>query len=401
MHKPHDKHSPVRRPDVGDFHRNEWAFIGAPCGTIQALVAKLIPALAAHYTLAYVDADHAAADAAEPLPVPGAAVVLTDKINYHRYDFGQPLSVFQQRAQLQAASGVLVNGNHFRAKRQVVILDPKKRESLAKKLDQLTDVVLILSTPEQPEPYDFLLEHLAGKRPFVMPLGDTNGILQWLRAQLTHAIPPLYGLVLAGGKSQRMGEDKGLIAYHGMPQREYMAGLLGGVCEQVFYSTRPGQDGLPTDGAVIEDTFLELGPYGAILSAFRMFPDVAWFVVACDLPLVGVDTLAHLVHQRHSGRLATAFHNPATSWPDPLMTIWEPRAYHTLLTYLAQGYSCPRKVLINAGAHVVPLPDEKWLWNANSPADREMIQRILSLDNTDKPERAARRPAQRSEQQQG
>lgn len=372
----HDKHPPMRRPDFGDFHTQEWAFLGAPCGVIQALVERLIPGLAAHYPLAYVDADHAAADAAEPLSVPQASVVLTDKINYHRYDFGQPLSVFQQRAQLQGAAGVLVNGNHFRAKRQIVILDPKKRESLSRKLDKLTDVVLILSTPEQPAPYDFLLEHLGDKRPFIMPLGDINGILQWLRAQLTHATPPLYGLVLAGGKSQRMGQDKGLIDYHGLPQRAYMAQLLEDVCERVFYSTRPGQGDLPAD-AVIADTFTGLGPYGAILSAFRTFPDVAWFVVACDLPLVDSAALAHLVQQRRSGSLATAFHNPETGWPDPLMTIWEPRAYGALLTFLSQGYSCPRKVLINGDAHVVPLPDARWLWNANSPDEKEQIQALL------------------------
>ncbi|MFT5737968.1 MAG: molybdopterin-guanine dinucleotide biosynthesis protein A, partial [Maribacter sp.] len=32
----------------------------------------------------------------------------------------------------------------------------------------------------------------------------------------------IYGLVLAGGKSTRMGVDKGLITYHGLPQRDYL-----------------------------------------------------------------------------------------------------------------------------------------------------------------------------------
>jgi molybdopterin-guanine dinucleotide biosynthesis protein A len=373
----HQKHAALARPTYGDFHRHEWAFIGAPCGRIQELTARLIRALGQEFRLAYVDADHAAADAAEALSVPGAWQVLTDKINFHRYDYAQPRDPFLRRPLFHEADGVLVNGNHFRARRQVVILDPKKKDSLQRKLDRLTDVALILTTDEQREPYDFLRDHLAGRLPALMPLGDINGIIQWLRAQLTAARPPLYGLVLAGGKSTRMGEDKGLIDYHGRPQREHLYELLGQVTQKVYYSLAPEQ---PADGlgeAVIRDTFTGLGPFGAILSAFREQPAAAWLVVACDLPLVDRATLDQLLQDRDTRRTATAFHSAATGWPDPLITIWEPRAYPLMLQFLAQGYSCPRKVLINTDVHVIEPRETDWLRNANDPAERAAIMQLL------------------------
>ncbi|MCB0635493.1 MAG: NTP transferase domain-containing protein [Lewinella sp.] len=373
----HQKHTALARPAYGEFHRHEWAFIGAPCGRIQELTARLIRALAQEYQLAYVDADHAAADAAETLTVPGAQEVLTDKINFHRYDFARPREKFQRRPLFHEIDGVLLNGNHFQAKRQIVILDPKKEDSLRRKLDRLTDVALILSTDEQRQPYDFLSDHLAGRLPAIMPLGDINGIIQWLRAQLTAARPPLYGLVLAGGKSTRMGEDKGLIDYHGRPQREYLYELLGQATKEVYYSLAPDQAADGLGDHLIRDTFTGLGPYGAILSAFRQQPDAAWLVVACDLPLLDREALQALIQARDTSRIATAFHNAETGWPDPLITIWEPRAYPQMLQFLAQGFSCPRKVLINTDAKVIEPANDHWLRNANDPAERAAIMQLL------------------------
>lgn len=377
MEKKHQKHAKLAKPGFGEFHRSEWGIIGTTCGRIQELSAKLIAALESHYQLAYVDADHAAGDEAEQIPVAGSSLVYTDKINYHQYNFNAELNTFHRRPLYNQVDGVLVNGNHFRAKRQIVVLDPKKKESLSRKLDRLTDVALILSTEEQGQVYDFLSEHLGENKPVIMPLGDINGIIQWLRAQLTAARAPLYGLVLAGGKSQRMGQDKGLIEYHGLPQREFLAEQLKGICDQVHYSVRPNQDA-DLNGPVIEDSFTGLGPFGAILSAFREHPNAAWLVVACDLPLLDKAGLQHLAQKRNTSKLATAYHNPATGWPDPLVTIWEPRAYPVLLQFLTQGYSCPRKVLINSDIEVITAVDEQILLNANSPEERAEVEQILA-----------------------
>ncbi len=55
--------------------------------------------------------------------------------------------------------------------------------------------------------------------------------------------PALYGLILAGGKSVRMGSDKSVINWHGKEQRYYMADILAGFCKEVFISCRAEQQG--------------------------------------------------------------------------------------------------------------------------------------------------------------
>ena len=89
------------------------------------------------------------------------------------------------------------------------------------------------------------------------------------------SVDKIYGLVLSGGKSTRMGKDKGLITYHGVPQREYLYQLLEKVCERTFISIREEQASEVSSAVntiVDEDVFK--GPFDGILSAHNKYPGV-------------------------------------------------------------------------------------------------------------------------------
>jgi molybdopterin-guanine dinucleotide biosynthesis protein A len=381
----HQKHAKIARPAYGQFHRNEWAIIGTPCGKIQQLAYELIQELRDTYRIAYVDADHKHGDEHEQLPEnpanameAGASFEYTDKINFHRFDSNAAFDSYQHRVQFNNEDLVLVNGNHFKAKHQIVVLDPKKKESLSRKLDRLTDVQLILTTDQGEEPYDFLEEKLAGRSVPVFHFKEVHRIALFLAQAMSERRPILKGLVLAGGKSQRMGEDKGAIAYHGIPQREYAARMLEPLCEETYVSCRKDQLGeIETDFPLLADTFEGLGPFGAILSAFREDPEAAWLVVACDLPLLNEKSIRQLRQERNLSKLATAFNSPVNEFPEPLIAIWEPRAYPVLLQFLAQGYSCPRKVLINSMVALLDAEDPQVLTNVNNPEEKEQILKII------------------------
>ena len=193
--------------------------------------------------------------------------------------------------------------------------------------------------------------------------------------------PMLFGLVLAGGRSKRMGFDKGSIKWHGKEQRYYIADLLTGICDAVFISCRPEQqNNIDPLYKTLPDSYLGMGPYGAILSAFKENQKVAWLVIACDLPLMDRHTLDFLVAHRNPDSMATTFKSPFDGLPEPLITIWEPGTYPALLSFSSEGYSCPRKALIRNVENITILipPDENALMNANTPEDAGKVKELLS-----------------------
>ncbi|MBL7783474.1 MAG: NTP transferase domain-containing protein [Saprospiraceae bacterium] len=372
----HSKHTQLARPALGRFGRNEWAIVGTHCSAIRTLSGQLIAALSPKFRCACVDADHTEETVLPGMLASGAGVEYTDAIGSHRLLVYANWNQHQFRQVFNEADLTLVNGNHHEAARQIVVIDPAKENSLRKRLAQLSDVRLILLTDGAVPPFGFLAEALPHWHDIPqLLLSDTAGILAFFEKEMQQAIPAVNGLVLAGGQSLRMGRDKGAMDWHGKPQREYMADMLAPLCAETFISCRAGQESeLQSAYPALPDTFSDLGPYGAILSAFRKAPDRAWLVVACDLPLLDAETLQFLLKNRQVRHTATAFESPFDQMPEPLITIWEPKSYAVLLAFLAQGYSCPRKVLLNSDAHILKAPSPEKLTNVNTPEEAEQIR---------------------------
>lgn len=192
----------------------------------------------------------------------------------------------------------------------------------------------------------------------------------------------LYGLVLAGGKSTRMGTDKGLIEYHNRPQQEHLYHLLQEVCEKTYISLRAEQEAkTPFGYATIADQDRFRGPFNGILSAHTRHPEAAWLVLACDLPLMDLPALKQLIRLRDPEKSATAFANNEDPLPEPLSAIWEPHALKEAIAYLDAGNgTCPRKFLINNDTKLVFPENINVILNANSEEEyKEALTKLAKL----------------------
>lgn len=185
------------------------------------------------------------------------------------------------------------------------------------------------------------------------------------------AAAPLYGLVLAGGRSTRMQRDKAALEYAGRSQLERAVELVTPLVERVFVSVRRDQTGDPLRArfAQIVDSGDVAGPIAGIIAAQSRHPDAAWLVLACDLPLLDSRTLEHLLGSRRPERQATAYRSSHDGLPEPLCAIYEPSSREAIRAHIASGRDCPRKFLINADAQLLDQPEPGALDNVNTPKE--------------------------------
>lgn len=366
--EPHKKHAEINRAAVGQFHRNEVAILGTTCDEVKQLVAQIRLNLP-EKNIAYADESHAVDEIAEG----------GHHTSWHKHQqnieliSSHPDNRFQRNFSLSQSECVIVNGNHFEASKQIVVCNPEKENSLRKRKDQLTDVAAILLTGNQTEVPTYVIE-LVGSKP-TFHINDAQKLTEFFLENLLQTAP-LKALIMAGGKSVRMGQDKPWMDFNGSPQVLFLSEILTKHGIETWISCREEQrenfesQGLKTIG----DRILNCGPIGGIASAFMTDPNSAWLVIACDIPLFDEAMLLEMLAARHPENCATSFVSPHDGMPEPLAAIWEPRIYQQIMQFISLGYSCPRKVLMNTSTHLFESTTSEKLMNVNTPGDLALFR---------------------------
>jgi molybdopterin-guanine dinucleotide biosynthesis protein A len=365
----HQKHAKLKLRDNDNFGPNEISILGTNCTNISNLVSKVSEKLA-NYKLAYFDASHSKDVELNTLETftfhhKGTAEI---SMNYE-------VNKFNQRVQFSQYDYLFINGNHYQGAKQILILDNEKEASVLKRLDQLNNVQFVIKLNDDAKYFDFLEEKYPQiKNLLCYSINEIDKISKHIENLIKEKIAPINGLVLAGGKSVRMGFDKGTLNFYGKNQRDVAIELLEKNNLKTFLSVREEQE--VEIANKITDKLIGLGPFGAICSAFQENPDVAWLVIATDLPFVTNEVIQLLLKHRNPSKAATTIKGKDKQFPEPLITIWEPKSYTLLLNYLAQGYSCPRKVLINSDVEIVEI-DDSFIRNINTPEEYKAAKKEI------------------------
>jgi molybdopterin-guanine dinucleotide biosynthesis protein A len=364
----HKKHTNLARRNNANFAPNEIAILGTKCGIVADLVQQVSKKLS-NYKLAYFDASHAKDVVKNNL----AEYVFHHEGNL-QVTTSESVNKFNQRIQFSQYDYLFVNGNHYQAAKQILILDSEKEASVLKRLEQLDNIQFVVKLTKDTPFFSFLEERYPQiKNIKCYTIDDVESIANHIDILIQEKSTPVKGLVLTGGKSTRMGTDKSDLVYFEKPQKEHLKDLLQSNQLPTFFSVQ----GVSENSAEIHDTFLNLGPFGGICSAFQKDPNSAWLVLATDLPFVNKELIALLLQKRNPSKVATAIKGKNKQFVEPLVTIYEPKAYPILLQYLAQGYSCPRKMLINSDVEIVEVEDDL-IRNINTPEEFEAAKKELS-----------------------
>jgi molybdopterin-guanine dinucleotide biosynthesis protein A len=99
--------------------------------------------------------------------------------------------------------------------------------------------------------------------------------------------------ILAGGKSQRMGQDKAIMPFRGEALVRRVLDRLAGLAAEVIVIAPGSQEYLSLGLRIVADLILGRGPLGGLYTALFAASHPVVAAVACDMPFVSAELLTH------------------------------------------------------------------------------------------------------------
>jgi molybdopterin-guanine dinucleotide biosynthesis protein A len=128
------------------------------------------------------------------------------------------------------------------------------------------------------------------------------------------------GIILAGGKSSRMGHDKGLLELGGRKLAEIAAGNLSHICSDIIISANdPAYQQFGY--RVIPDIHTGIGPIGGLYSALSASKTSLNLVLSVDLPFVNKGLLEYLVSRVEDYQAAVPV--SGNNYYEPLCAVYD------------------------------------------------------------------------------
>lgn len=177
-------------------------------------------------------------------------------------------------------------------------------------------------------------------------------------------------VILAGGKSSRMGSDKALLKIKNETFIEHLMEELSGFGEKLI--ARGDNGGVfSTDWTVLPDIYKEHGPLGGLHSALSVCSSDALFCVTCDMPLLQKGFCKEVCDEWEDAYDAVIVET-ADGRKHPLCGIYRKEAAKVLEMQMKSGDNRVMRALEKMRVKVVKVDSDKTahqLKNVNTPED--------------------------------
>jgi len=179
-------------------------------------------------------------------------------------------------------------------------------------------------------------------------------------------------VIMAGGNSVRMGQDKSMLPVNGQPMIKYIAEQLRPHFSQILISSSDVSRYNIAGAEVVPDEVAGRGPLGGIASALKASANELNFVIACDIPQVDIDLMKMLL--RESRKFDAVIPRTGQSKYEPLFAVYKKSALKTIEEALLSGDNRIIDALGSSKVKYIDLNDVLQLKNLNTMDDyREFI----------------------------
>ncbi len=107
----------------------------------------------------------------------------------------------------------------------------------------------------------------------------------------------LSAIILAGGKSSRMGRSKAMLLFDGKPLIIHIVRTLERIFPDIVIVAAAGQDLPPLPVALVRDEVAYQGPVGGIYYGLKAASRDVCFVTSCDVPFLNLPLISYLISQ--------------------------------------------------------------------------------------------------------
>jgi molybdenum cofactor guanylyltransferase len=190
-------------------------------------------------------------------------------------------------------------------------------------------------------------------------------------------------IVLAGGKSSRMGEDKALISVRGMSLLQLVCHVAADCTDNIYVVTPwperyqhlvlPGCEFIQE--VPLSPGEASQGPLVGFAQGLAQVQTDWVLLLACDLPRLRVEVLQawamELDNVDHDAIAALVHHTKG--W-EPLCGFYRRRCLPQILDFINQGGRSFQQLLNQHPVQALALPASEMLFNCNTPADLALIE---------------------------
>lgn len=193
---------------------------------------------------------------------------------------------------------------------------------------------------------------------------------------------PLFGLILAGGQSLRMGTNKAMLkpwGEAGPTLLEYTVNIITSLTQTYQIACAPNN--IYTNYPCVLDQITGKGPALGLLSGLTIAQKLGFknvLVLPCDVPKMRILPLINLIKEhkkQYQNTLATLYVSPLTQRIEMLSGIYSTNFLTPLLKGLEKGEKSIYQILDKDKCNIIPLPLSwlKYFYNCNTPDDLKYI----------------------------
>jgi molybdopterin-guanine dinucleotide biosynthesis protein A len=187
------------------------------------------------------------------------------------------------------------------------------------------------------------------------------------------------GIILCGGKSRRMGNNKAFLKLNGKYIVSHVFEVLSALCKEIIISTNTKELAF-LKGDLVADEFQNIGPIAGIYSALKHSKTEKNIILSCDTPFINTDILEYLLKNSENFDVVLPVFE---DFLQPLTGIFNKTIIPIIENEITKGNYIPPRIFEKTNLNKLKIDKNIKGWhkhlffNVNSPEDYEKAKLII------------------------